>query len=160
VSGCGRCGTGVTLPLDGTTAAAACGGCGDTVRIGFPEAPGARSRCAMCGCDALYAQRDFNRVLGIAIVVVGAGLAPFTHYVSLGVATLADLVLYSLLPRITVCYACEAIHRGVPVQAGHGAFDHHLEDRYKVEKSKRQVAIQAWRRRHANRGDGLSDRSS
>jgi hypothetical protein len=94
-------------------------------------------------------QRDFNRVIGIGIVVVGAVLAPFTHYISLGVATLADLALYQLLPRITVCYACEAIHRGVPVHSEHAAFDHHIEDRYKVEKSKRQVAIQAWRRAHS-----------
>ena len=151
VCGCGTCGDGVALPLDGTPAEANCGRCGDGVRLGFPDAPGRRTRCAICGCPALYVQRDFNRAVGIGIVVVGAVLAPFTHYVSLGVATLADLALYQLLPRITVCYACEAIHRGVPVHSEHGAFDHHIEDRFKVEKSKRQMAIQNWRRARSGR---------
>ena len=151
VCGCATCGDGTTLPLDGTAAAAACSQCGAGVRVRFPD-PGARTRCAMCGCDALYVQRDFNRRLGLAIVVVGAGLAPWTHYVSLGVATLADVALYRMLPRITVCYACEAIHRGVPVHTAHAAYDHHVEDRYKVEKSKRRVAIQAWRRSHPQGG--------
>ncbi len=147
--GCGTCGEGIALPLDGTPAAANFVRCGDTMRVAFPAAPGARAQCAVCGCDALYVQRAFNRILGIGIVVVGAVLAPFTHYISLGVATLADVALYQLLPRITVCYACEAIHRGVPVNPAHAAFDHHVEDRHKVEKSKRQVAIQAWRRAHS-----------
>lgn len=153
VCGCDTCGDGATLPLDGTPAATTCGRCGAIVRIAVPGEPGMRSNCAMCGCDALYVQRDFNRVLGLAIVVVGAGLAPWTHYISLAVATLADVALYRMLPRITVCYACEAIHRGVPVNPAHAAFDHHVEDHYKVEKSKRLVAIQAWKRAHPPAGE-------
>jgi len=153
VCGCSTCGDGSALPLDGTEAATACAHCGAAVRVAFPDGTGTRTRCAVCGCDALYVQRDFNRMVGLAIVVVGAGLAPWTHYISLAVATLADVALYRMLPRITVCYRCEAIHRGVPVNPAHAAFDHHVEDHHKVEKSKRQVAIQAWRREHP-RGRG------
>ena len=145
---CGRCGNGMTLGLD-DTGGVVCARCGERALLAAPApGPGPLQRCAACGCDALFVQRDFNRKLGVALVGVAALLALKTHGVSLVVAVLADLVLYRVLPRITVCYACDAVHRGVPPASGHAAYDHHLEDLYKEEKSKRQVAAHRWRHEH------------
>ena len=146
---CGRCGNGLTLGLDDASGAVVCPRCGERARLAAPApGPGPLERCAACGGDALFVQRDFNRKLGVALVGVAALLAIRTRGVSLLVAVLADLVLYRVLPRITVCYACDAVHRGVPPAPGRGAYDHHVEDLYKEEKSKRQVAAQRWRHEH------------
>src|SRR6185503_14830919 len=59
------------------------------------------SHCAICGCRDLFIQKDFNRKVGIAIVVIGAILAPFTKLISLFVCALIDLILYRILPMIT-----------------------------------------------------------
>ena len=148
---CGTCGNGLVLPLDTPDAGVDCPRCGARAALRFADGSGPRQRCSACGCDALFVQRDFNRILGLAIVGLGALFAVRTRFLSLVAATLLDVLLYRLLPRITVCYACNAIHRGVPIAPGHAAYDHHVEDRYKVEKSKRQVAAQLWRREHGGR---------
>ena len=36
-------------------------------------------RCLACGSERLFVQKDFNRKLGVAIVVVGAALSPWTY---------------------------------------------------------------------------------
>lgn len=147
---CGMCGNGLVLPLDASTAPIDCPRCGTRAALAFPDGPGERRRCAACGSDALFVQRDFNRLLGLLIVGVAALFAVKTRFVSLLAAAAIDLALYRLLPRITICYACDAVHRGVPVNPVHTAYDHHVEDRHKVDKSKRQVAAQAWRREHGD----------
>jgi hypothetical protein len=89
--------------------------------------------CPACGGSLLYLQRDFNQKAGLAIVVVGAVLAPFTpYYSSLIVAALVDAALYALLPEITVCYRCHAHFRGFARNPRHQAFDLHLAEQYDV----------------------------
>jgi hypothetical protein len=89
------------------------------------------SYCAICGCRDLYTQKDFNRKLGLAIVALGAVLAPFTKLISLFVCALIDLILYRLLPFITVCYRCKAIFRGFPDNQDHQGFNLGINDRYR-----------------------------
>jgi hypothetical protein len=154
---CPTCGAGLFLPLGDPAARATCGACGNearafdagTVSPGDTRRP--LERCAACGSASLFVQRDFNRKLGLGIVAVAALLAVPTRGLSLLVAVLADLALYRLLGRITVCFACDAVHRGVPVNPAHGAFDHHVADAFKVEKSERQAAARRWRSAHAAR---------
>src|SRR5687768_5362810 len=67
--------------------------------------------CVICRCRDLYVQKDFNRKVGLAIVIVGAILAPFTRLISLFVCAFIDLLLYLALPLITICYRCHAIYR-------------------------------------------------
>lgn len=144
---CRTCGNGLVLPLE-AAASLACTRCSATSQVAVTEPGQPLGSCAACGSEALFVQRDFNRLLGLAIVAVAALFAVQTRFLSLVAAALVDLVLYRALPRITVCYACDAIHRGVPVNPRHTAYDHHVEDMHKVEKSKRQVATQHWRRSH------------
>ncbi len=89
------------------------------------------THCAICGCRDLFIQKDFNRKLGIAIVVVGAILAPFTKLISLFVCALIDLILYRILPMITVCYRCHAIYRGFTDNSHHEGFNLGINDRYR-----------------------------
>ncbi len=89
------------------------------------------SFCTICGCRDLYTQKDFNRKLGLAIVAIGAVLAPFTKLISLFVCALIDLILYRLLPFITVCYRCKSIYRGFPVNLDHQGFNLGINDRYR-----------------------------
>ena len=85
----------------------------------------------VCQGEQMYVQRDFNQRAGLAIVIVGAALAPFTpYYASLFVAAAVDAVLYLLLPEITICYRCGTHFRGFPRNPKHQAFDLHIAEQY------------------------------
>ena len=83
-------------------------------------------------------QKDFNRQIGLGIFIVAAvvsliiaGLWSFVWaFVFMVVVTLLDVLLYQLLPEITVCYACKAFYRDAKRNPEHGAFDLHLLERY------------------------------
>lgn len=89
--------------------------------------------CVVCGYDRLYSRKDFNSRVGLAIVVVGAVLSPWTYGLSLLACMGLDYGLYHFVPEITVCYACNAIHRGFEHNPRHRAHDPLLADRYRRE---------------------------
>ncbi len=152
---CPTCGNGMLLALGADPPASGrCQRCGRESTLLPADPRGPVRACAACGATALFVQRDFNRKLGIAIVAVAALFAVKTWGLSLVAAALIDLALYRILPRITVCYACDAIHRGVPVNREHQAFDHEVAEEFKEPKSRRQVAVHAWRRAHESREPG------
>jgi DNA-directed RNA polymerase subunit RPC12/RpoP len=97
-------------------------------------------RCPVCGGHEFYRQRDFNRRLGLALVLLGAALAWPTRGLSLLVVVIADLLLYALLPPITICYRCEAIFRGLPAGAGGGDFDLATADKYRAIRAEEEAA--------------------
>jgi hypothetical protein len=86
--------------------------------------------CPACGGLQLYVQRDFNQKAGLAVVVIGALFAPWTHYVSLVIAAIIDAVLYAMLAEITVCYRCHAHFRGFRRNPKHEGFDLHTAEQY------------------------------
>ena len=90
---------------------------------------GGLTGCLVCGHPELYVQRDFPRVAGMAVVVVAAVLAPWTYYISLGVAAIADFALYHTARRMTVCYVCHARHRGFAETPRHPRFDREIHER-------------------------------
>jgi len=92
---------------------------------------GRLQKCGICGCRDLYIQKDFNRKVGLAIVAIGAILAPFTKLISLLVCALIDLVLYKALPLITICYRCGSIYRGFSSNPDHQPFNLGINDRYR-----------------------------
>jgi DNA-directed RNA polymerase subunit RPC12/RpoP len=131
---CPRCGEEAVAGLDG---AGRCGSCGAEAAIAVSDAVQSDlvlARCPACGSKQLYVQRDFNQKAGIAIVAVGALLAPFTpYYSSLFAAALIDAALYAVLPEITVCYRCHAHFRGFARNPQHTAFDLHIAEQYDVK---------------------------
>jgi len=94
--------------------------------------------CPRCGKSAFYVQRDFNQKIGLGVMLLLAlvGLVfvyyrrPMLFYACLGVGALFDLVLYSLLPNVTICYACKSTFRDVTVNSEHKPFDLHIADVY------------------------------
>src|SRR5262245_60317418 len=88
-------------------------------------------KCVACGHDTLYVQKDFNRTVGLAIVIVGSlgSLYFFSRgqplYAILSLVGMAaiDFVIYSIVNEVTVCYACHAIYRGFQKNPEHETFD-------------------------------------
>ena len=97
--------------------------------------------CLACGSDKLYTQKDFNRKLGLAIVGVGAVLSPWTYGLSLVACMAIDYGLYYFVPEITVCYACDAIHRGFAHNPAHRAHDPLLAERFRRE-ARQEIGLQ------------------
>ena len=128
---CPACGAEATAGLDGR---GRCPRCGAEPELALSASLRERrvvDRCPACQGEQLYVQRDFNQRVGLAIVVVGAALAPFTpYYASLFVAAAVDAVLYALLPEIAICYRCQAHFRGFARNPGHEAFDLHVAEQY------------------------------
>jgi hypothetical protein len=133
---CPRCRAETTAGLDGRGLCRACGT--ETTLELSPSLHERRivDRCPACAGEQIYVQRDFNQKAGLAIVVVGAVLAPFTpYYASLFAAAALDAALYLLLPEIAVCYRCQAHFRGFLRNPRHQPFDLHLAEQYEVKRS-------------------------
>lgn len=128
---CPACGREATSGPDGR---GRCARCGVETALELSTALVARGpvdRCPRCQGEQMYVQRDFNQRAGLAIVIVGAALAPFTpYYASLFVAAAVDAVLYLLLPEIVICYRCGTHFRGFPRNPKHQAFDLHIAEQY------------------------------
>ncbi len=128
---CPRCGAEALSGLDGR---GRCVPCGATPTLELSRSLHEKrivDVCPACGGALLYVQRDFNQKAGLAIVVLGAVLAPFTpYYASLFAAALIDAGLYAALPEITICYRCQAHFRGFARNPAHGAFDLHIAEQY------------------------------
>lgn len=95
-------------------------------------------RCAVCDCDTVYVQKDFNRALGVAIfgagavvslVLYGLDLVWQAFAVLLGFA-LADALLYKFLPDVTICYKCHAQYRQVAPNPENQAFELGLAEKF------------------------------
>lgn len=73
-----------------------------------------------CATPDLYLQKDFPHGLGLAIVIVGFAAGSIFWYLYMPIWTFAvflatamlDLVLYYLVPDVTICYRCLSQFRG------------------------------------------------
>ena len=120
---CPRCSRSVTWRVaDGEASRPCAGGCGWVLHPIVPD-PLARAalleRCVSCGEHRLYRQRDFNRKVGLLVVLGGALLSlallpvsPLWAYGVLFLLAAVDLAMYLRLPEVAICYRCQARHRG------------------------------------------------
>jgi hypothetical protein len=85
-------------------------------------------RCGFCGHREFYLQKNFNRSVGLWIVIgsfaiVFLVMLTLDHrlgiYLLLGLAVV-DWLAYVLLPVVTVCYLCQTVFRGFPKQGAAG----------------------------------------
>jgi len=107
-----------------------CEHCGTESPVVAPPAGAIIERCAACGHDQLYFQKDFNRATGIAIIVVGAVFAPWTYFLSLVGVTILDYIVWRIVKNVIVCYRCQAVHRGYPQNPALKPFDLVIHDRH------------------------------
>lgn len=138
---CPRCETEALYPLAKGPAAPRCPECGFEWREGAvdidPERP--LDRCVFCGRDELYVQKDFNRQLGLGIVLTSfliVFLVMLLHDHRTGIYLLfvlaaVDFVAYALLRNVAVCYLCQSVYRGLPTNPEHRGFDLGLEEKHK-----------------------------
>jgi len=130
VFGCPHCGRAVELePREQR----ACGKCGEPVSLGACDG----SRCDVCGCEEMYAHRDFNQKLGLALIAIGAVLWIWLgNFLPMVFAAAIDLVLYFLLPNVGICYRCKAHYRGFAWIAKLKGFDLERHEHYRFEKAR------------------------
>ena len=95
-------------------------------------------RCAICNCNKVYVQKDFNRTLGVSIFAAGALLflicAWFNRLVEgtlvWAAFVVADWVLYKHLPDVTICYKCHSQYRRLAPNPDTQPFELGLAEKY------------------------------
>ena len=105
-----------------------CEHCGEPAEVVAPD--GVIARCAACGHDQLYFQKDFNRTTGVALVAVGAVFVPWTYGLSLLGVTILDYIVWRVVKNVVVCYECQAVHRGYAYAESVKPFDLVIHDRH------------------------------
>jgi DNA-directed RNA polymerase subunit RPC12/RpoP len=137
------------LPVGAADAPAAirCGRCGREIPLTVTEAVRADRAvdgCPVCGGADFYVRKDFNPRLGLTVVIIGALVSALFYwfgrdliaYSILASAALIDLVVYSRLKDITVCYRCHTEFRGAYERRA-PAFDLHTADVLEMEYERR-----------------------
>ena len=89
--------------------------------------------CPYCLCHQFYTQKDFNRLLGCVVVMVGIILVPKTYGLSLPVVALMDWFLYRKVPTMVICYRCGTEYRGFSVPTRFKSFIHAIGEKYERE---------------------------
>lgn len=138
---CPHCQVSHNIDPVGIESGVVCPPCG--AKISFTPSQSIRNQnlvdaCPRCGQSVFYVQRDFNQKLGLGIVILFAliGLVfvwagrPLYFYLSLAAGALIDLLLYLILPEVTICYACKTGFRSPKKNPDHKAFDLHIADIY------------------------------
>jgi hypothetical protein len=99
---------------------------------------GKLNQCPLCGSDHLYKQKDFNRKIGVFILVLGVLGSFYTYGISLLVVTVIDWMLYRYVSEAGICYQCRNVFRKSPEIEKLPGFDLELHDYYRnlVPKSR------------------------
>ncbi len=95
-------------------------------------------RCAVCECNKVYVQKDFNRTLGVTIFAAGAVLFLLCAWKNRLIEgtlvwaafAIADALLYKFLPDVTICYKCYAQYREVARNPDTQPFELGLAEKY------------------------------
>jgi hypothetical protein len=107
----------------------ACDFCSEPTDVVAPPADTLIGRCAACGHEQLFFQKDFNRRTGIALVVAGSIFVPWT-FIPLLAVTVLDYVIWRVVKDVIVCYECQAVHRAYPPNPAIKPFDLVIHDRH------------------------------
>ena len=109
---------------------------------------GQLGRCRVCGCQDLWRQKDFPPALGLALVATAAMLscvawAFYQPAIAIGILMLAgliDMVLYTMMGDMLVCYRCGARHRRTTINDEHPRFDLETAERYRQQDLRQHEA--------------------
>jgi hypothetical protein len=104
-------------------------------------AAGRPTACLACGCGDLWRQKDFSPRLGLTLVGLGillstiawARMEPVWAIGILMAFALVDLLLYTLMNDVAVCYRCGDRLRHVEFADDHPRFDLETHERYRQE---------------------------
>ncbi len=124
---------------------ATCSSCGATRELHrtASKADGL-SACVWCDTHDLYIQKDFPHNLGLGIVIAGfagstvfwALYQPIWAFAVLLMTAAVDVVLYYLVPDVTICYRCLGQYRGPGSNPADRfvPFDLSVGERYRQER--------------------------
>ena len=107
---CPECGSGIQLPSQ-SSEKATCDICQNEVDLSFnaDHEESILKDCPCCGRKDFYGQKDFNRKVGVVLFIIASILAIYTYGISLIVLWLFDLILFSKLGNIAICYVRQTI---------------------------------------------------
>ncbi|MBX6312862.1 MAG: hypothetical protein IRY99_08100 [Isosphaeraceae bacterium] len=142
---CPNCESVGRLPDVEEATEAVCPACGHARAIHVEAFSGGELvSCAWCATEDLYSQKDFPHILGLAIVVAGFAVSTVFWYFYLPILAFAallataalDVVLFYLVPDVTICYRCLCQYRGPGSNPGRKfpAFDLAIGERYRQER--------------------------
>jgi hypothetical protein len=135
---CPGCGAKLELDVAQAPGGVRCGGCGREMPVHVTAAVREDrmvDACPLCVGSDFYIRKDFDPKVGLAVVITGALISAGFYwfgldliaYAILACAALVDLIIYSRLGDVTVCYRCHAEFRGSYRRTA-GAFDLHTAD--------------------------------
>ena len=128
---CPGCGSGINVKPAVSAGQASCDICKHVMDVKFTPAHEQDELvdCAVCERKDFYQQKDFNRMIGVALFVIAAILSIWTYGISLIVLYLVDVFLFRRLKPIAICYKCRTIYRQVKNITEIRDFDHEMNDR-------------------------------
>jgi hypothetical protein len=147
VAHCPKCDAGLPVPAVEAPHSIKCGRCGHIVPLSFSDAlrnDAGVDVCPVCSGTDFYLRKDFDPKLGLTVVIIGALISAVFYWfgedlIAYGIlagAALIDLVVYSRLGDVTVCYRCHSEFRGKYKRtASH--FDLHMADELEQEYERR-----------------------
>lgn len=136
-----ECGSTFAFDYAPGQSAALCPGCRHEISLDTEATHAGRmlSRCPCCRCDEFFLRKDFPQKLGL-LIVIGAALFSLILFArgrllgSLAIllaVVIVDMVIYALVPKITVCYRCRSTFRGFPLNTHHKGFDLATAEKYR-----------------------------
>lgn len=87
-------------------------------------------QCPMCPARQFYITKDFNQILGCAVMLVAIVLVPWTYGLSLPVLALVDWLLHKKAGTVICCYRCGTEFRGFGNPKNFKNFMHHIGLKY------------------------------
>jgi len=143
VAKCPKCDAGLPVGAADAPASIKCGRCGREIPLDISaalKADAAVDRCPVCSGSDFYIRKDFDPTIGVAVVVTGAIISAifyffnrdFIAYGILAAIALIDLLVYTRLKNVTVCYRCHSEFRGAYPRTA-APFDLHTADVLEVE---------------------------
>ena len=128
---CPECGSGIHIYPSQGSKKATCDICQNEVDLSFnaDHEESILKDCPCCGRKDFYGQKDFNRKVGVVLFIIASILAIYTYGISLIVLWLFDMILFSKLGNIAICYNCQTIFRKVRNIKSIGPFNHEMNDR-------------------------------
>ena len=102
------------------------------------------TRCLVCGCPDLWRQKDFPKAVGLCMVALATCLStiawfrymPLTAISVLVGFAFVDLLLYTIMPDVLVCYRCSARYRHATLDDNHPRFNLETAERYRQEAAR------------------------
>ena len=128
---CSSCGSGIEVVPDQTATKVNCDICKHVQDVHFTHEheQGILKECPVCTRQDFYKQKDFNRIIGVALFIVAAILSIWTYGISLVVLYLCDLFLFRKLSMVAICYKCRTNFRKVLNMEEIHDYDHEMNDR-------------------------------